>query len=174
MKTIKKTTTKKGGELTQDDVQGCSDRISDPMNRAGHNVCRAWRGGQTIKWTFLTFCRYLLTVFLCLLYYQPVWFQVAAPASLVSLESRHPSELWAPWHGRALPPNRPHRHTPPWRTGEAKQQKHIKMLCFGLNKSSITSLSSRGRDITTGPLNEDLLSWYGLSQKYKNLQLSSQ
>lgn len=48
---------KKGGAgLTQDDVQGCSDRISDPMNRAGHNICRAWRGGQIIKqhfWQFL-------------------------------------------------------------------------------------------------------------------------
>lgn len=174
MKTMK-TTTKKGGGLTQDDVQGCSDRISDPMNRAGHNVCRAWRGGQTIKPTFPTFCRYLFTVLLCQLHYQPVWFQVAAPASLVSLESRHPAELWAPWHGRARPPNRPRRHTPPWRTGGGKTAKTHQDALFWAQQVLYYIFIQQGAWHHYRTPDEELLSWYGqISQKYNNLELSSQ
>lgn len=36
-------------EPTQDDVQGCSDRISDSMNRTGNHIGRTWKDGQAMK-----------------------------------------------------------------------------------------------------------------------------
>lgn len=170
MKTIKKTTTKKGGGLTQDDVQGCSDRISDPMNRAGHDVCRAWRGGQTVKLTFLTFCRYLC-------------FCVRSSTSRYDSKWQHRLR-WFHWrvgiqlssehHGmaelchRTVPTD---THHPEGRGGKTAKNTS---RCFVLGSTSPLLHLYPAGGVTSLPLGENLLFWYQLSQKYKKLQLSSQ